>query len=135
MNKYGQLAMERVHAEATERFRQIEDPETVFEQLGERIAAQVDRVATFLEDRAVPEGETYLERVGRLNSIRVQAEDAAMDEALQEFLPSMSTQDLDGELPSRERIDELIAALQERRDELSSEEFQAELSRLQGLYR
>jgi len=136
MNKYGTLAMQRVQAESTERFRQIEYPETVFEALGERIATQVDKVATLLEGLPVPENETYLERVGRLNAIRMQAEDAAMDETLEEFLASPSpAADLDEELPSRERIDELIADLQSREELMSSEEFVAELYRLQRLYR
>ncbi|NQW92043.1 hypothetical protein HQQ88_17250 [Curtobacterium sp. VKM Ac-2861] len=133
MNKYGSLAMQRVHAEALDRFRQTGDPETVFEDLGERIAAQTDQVASLLEAQNVPAGETYLERVGRLNSIRLQAEDAAMAEALEEYLPVSG--ELEGDLPSRERVDELIAILQARRGELATEEFTAELTRLQGLYR
>ena len=133
MNKYGSLAMQRVHAEALDRFRQIENPETVFEELGERIAAQTDQVAALLEAQNVPAGETYLERVGRLNSIRLQAEEAAMAEALEEYLPAAG--ESEGDLPSRERVDELIANLQARRDELATEEFTAELTRLRGLYR
>jgi len=135
MNKYGQLAMERVHAEATERFRQIEDPETVFEQLGERIAAQVDVLANTLEETSATTGEGYLDRVGRLGTVLRQAEEIAMHEALAEYLPTQDEQDEQDEVPSRERIDELIADLQARRDELPTAEFQAELSRLQGLYR
>lgn len=135
MNKYGQLAMERVHAEATEVFRQIEDPETVFEELGERIEAEVVTLTNALEETSSTPGEGYLDRVGRLGTVLRQAEEIAMHEALAEYLSPTSPEPEQDEVPSRERIDELIADLQGRRDELSSEEFDTELSRLRGLYR
>ncbi len=136
MNTYGNLAMQRVHAEATEQFRQIENPEAVFSDLGERIASQVDMIATEME-QTTPSSpdEPYLERVGRLNSIRRQAEEIAMNEALTEFLPTSTPEPDETDRPSPERISELISDLRSRESEMPTEEFVEELRRLQQLSR
>jgi hypothetical protein len=81
MNQYGAQARRHWQTHLPNRYRQIEDPETFFADLGEQIAQQVqDRAAAIAGSD--PEQETYLEKVGRLNMARQTAESGVMREVL-----------------------------------------------------
>ena len=55
------------------RYQQIPDPETFFTELGEQVESEIQALADTLAgpDRL---GETYMEKVGRLNMARFNAE-------------------------------------------------------------
>lgn len=78
MNQYGMRLQEHWRRVAPTQYRQIEDPETFFTELGEEMLTVVDQLQLTLAgpDR---EGETYLEKVGRLNAARKQAEEVAWE--------------------------------------------------------
>jgi hypothetical protein len=80
MNQYGRLALQHWKQWLPARYAAISDPEEFFTALGEQIAAEI--ASTWAEMSAVegnPPGESYLDRVGRLNMIRKQAEEAVLD--------------------------------------------------------
>lgn len=77
INKYGAIA--RSHWARTDpaRFQAIEDPETFFAQLGEQAETQIQEMTDRLAGPDHP-GEEYLQKVGRLNMARLQAEEAVL---------------------------------------------------------
>ena len=77
MNKYGAIA--RSHWARTDpaRFQAIADPETFFANLGEQAENQVRQLAATLAGPDQP-GEEYLQKVGRLNMARLQAEEVVL---------------------------------------------------------
>ncbi len=77
INKYGAIA--RSHWARTDpaRFQTIEDPETFFAQLGEQAETQIQEMTDRLAGPDQP-GEEYLQKVGRLNMARLQAEEAVL---------------------------------------------------------
>lgn len=77
MNKYGLIAQEHWKKHAPSRYSTLEDPEMFFRALGESAASQVDEIASTLERQLDPE-LPYLERVGQMNSIRLQAEEVVL---------------------------------------------------------
>lgn len=84
MNSYGREAQEYWQKHRPRAYQAIEDPETFFTNVGEEIAAQVEQ-ATLRLQGTDPEGEGYLEKVARLNSARITAEELVKREIL--FLP------------------------------------------------
>ena len=75
MNKYGRMAIRHWEKTDPDRFQQIpeSDRETFFTELGERAEMEIQQ----LQDQLAgpdPAGESYLEKVGRLNMARLQAE-------------------------------------------------------------
>jgi len=79
MNQYGQQAMNHWRAIAPVRFAEIENPQTFFELLGERVLTQVAALSGSLEGPDLPD-ETYLQKVGRLRMARLQAEEVVLSE-------------------------------------------------------
>jgi hypothetical protein len=79
MNKYGELA--KTHWAKTDpaRYQAIGDPELFFATLGEQAENEIQELAQRLAGPDQP-GEEYLEKVGRLNMARVQAEEAVLGE-------------------------------------------------------
>ena len=67
MNKYGRQAQEAWKAVSPTRYSQIQDPEDFFTKLGEEAQEQVDGLLLKIAGPD-PQGEGYLEKVGRLNS-------------------------------------------------------------------
>jgi hypothetical protein len=93
MNRYAHMAMRHWQTTDPERFRAIpeSDREAFFSQLGERAASEIQQ----LEDRLAgpdPPTETYLEKVGRLNTARQQAEEIVLRELIS-IPPPCSSQD------------------------------------------
>jgi hypothetical protein len=79
MNKYGKDALRYWSANRPSELAQMTDPEGFFSTLGTQIAARVLELSDQYAD-SDPAGESYLEKVGRLNEARVRAEETAMDE-------------------------------------------------------
>lgn len=136
MNKYGVQAQDFWKKADQARYLELSDPETFFEELGEQVLARVDSLLTAMTIDAPPD-ESYLQTVGRLNAQRKQAEEVAMEELV--FIPATpSTVDEELELqemqrPSEERILDLLTQLEDREMEMSTDEYEAERARIQGL--
>ena len=77
--KYSQIAQDHWRTSQPERYRALQDPQTFFGQLGEEIETQVQELAQRLAGPDEP-GEEYLQKVGRLNMARLQAEEAILAE-------------------------------------------------------
>ncbi|MFI7744108.1 TnpV protein [Kocuria rhizosphaericola] len=81
MNTYGKFAQEAWKRTAPAEYALIPDPDRWFEALGEEAA---QRVGELMMELAGPDrqGETYLEKVGRLNASKMQAEEIVRAEML-----------------------------------------------------
>jgi hypothetical protein len=79
MNQYGTRAKQHWQKYLPERFSQLEDPDNFFSNLGEQIAERVQSLAEALAGNDPP-GETYLDKVGRLNMARRDAESDVLRE-------------------------------------------------------
>ncbi|WP_238323877.1 hypothetical protein [Salinispora pacifica] len=86
MNQYAAQAMSHWRSHLPNRYRQIEDPDEFFTELGEQIAQQIEELSRTLAGPD-PEQETYLSKVGRLNNARLSAE----GQVLREMLPDPAT--------------------------------------------
>ncbi|WP_043807147.1 hypothetical protein [Paenarthrobacter aurescens] len=74
MNKYGRQAQEAWKTASPTRYSQIQNPDEFFANLGEQAQEQVDELQVKIAGPD-PKGEGYLEKVGRLNAARNQAEE------------------------------------------------------------
>ena len=81
MNDYGRLAMVHWRRWLPARYAAIQDPEVFFSTLGRQAENQVLDLAEQLEGPDLP-GETYLEKIGRLNMARMQAEELVLREVI-----------------------------------------------------
>lgn len=81
MNQYAAIARAHYRTHLPNRLARIEEPEEFFSQAGETIAQQVDQEATDLAGDD-PAEETYPEKVARLNTARMMAEDTVLHESL-----------------------------------------------------
>ena len=81
MNVYGERAMEHWRRWLPARYATIQDPEAFFSTLGVQAESQVLDLAEQLEGPDLP-GEGYLEKVGRLNMARMQAEELVLREVI-----------------------------------------------------
>lgn len=79
MNEYGRRALEHWQRTKPQELSTIPDPEVFFSTLGETVASQVDELADRLAGPD-PVGEGYLEKVGRLNAAKRQAEELVLAE-------------------------------------------------------
>lgn len=79
MNAYGTMAQKHWRTWLPKRYSQIPDPETFFADLGEEIQARVEDLTTALAGKDEP-GETYMEKLGRLNMAKFNAEGQALRE-------------------------------------------------------
>jgi hypothetical protein len=79
MNKYATLAMSHWKRTDPARYATIADPQTFFRELGEQAETQIQQLAATLAGPDQP-GEEYLQKVGRLNMARLQAEEAILTE-------------------------------------------------------
>ena len=100
MNVYGHRAMEHWRRWLPARYATIQDPEAFFSTLGLQAESQVLDLAEQLEGPDLP-GEGYLEKVGRLNMARMQAEELVLREViLLEPEPGTAQTDDDQEDPN-----------------------------------
>ena len=75
--KYGDLAKRHRTRTDPARVQAMTDPETFFRELGEQVETQVQQLMLSLAGPDQP-GEEYLQKVGRLNMARLQAEEAVL---------------------------------------------------------
>jgi len=101
MNKYGRMAIRHWEKTDPDRFQQIpaSDREAFFAELGERAEMEIQQLQDQLAG-ADPPGESYLEKVGRLNMARLQAEERVLPELILIPAPSHGEQD-EGNEPAR----------------------------------
>ncbi|MEU9416044.1 hypothetical protein [Streptomyces sp. NPDC048272] len=81
MNHFGAQMMRHWQDERLLAFNELEDPAEHFRHLGEEMAEQVEMRSRSLAGVA-PSNEGYLDRLQRLNSARLAAEDAVVREYL-----------------------------------------------------
>ena len=79
MNRYGAMARDHWRTWLPTRYAQISDPETYFQNLGQRVADQVAELSTTMSEDDPP-GETYMDKVGRLTATRQRAEEIVLAE-------------------------------------------------------
>lgn len=115
MNKYGRQAQEAWKAVSPTRYSQIQDPEDFFTKLGEEAQEQVDGLLLKIAGPD-PQGEGYLEKVGRLNAARNQAEEIVR----YDLLSPPETEDEEDEYvnPSIREHLEFMAEVQKLREQL-----------------
>ncbi|MFJ5817265.1 hypothetical protein ACIQGT_25715 [Streptomyces sp. NPDC093108] len=81
MNHYGAQMMRHWRTERPVEYRELDDPQKHFEQVGEEVAEQVEVRARALAGEAPPQ-EGYLARLQRLNTARLTAEGEVVREYL-----------------------------------------------------
>ncbi len=79
MNQYGTRAKQHWQKYLPTRFQQLDDPDSFFSDLGEQIAQRVESLADDLAGNDPP-GEGYMDKVGRLNMARRDAESQVLRE-------------------------------------------------------
>lgn len=82
MNKYGAIAKKHWERHLPSQYEQLTDKESFFSNLGEEISNQVDELSQSIAGDDPP-GESYLDKVGRLNEAQLTAE----SDILREMLP------------------------------------------------
>jgi hypothetical protein len=102
MNKYGHMAIRHWQKYLPDRFQAIpeSDRTTFFTDLGEEAASQIAELETELAGPD-PNGEGYLEKVGRLNAARQQAEEVVLPELIL-LAPTYDPEEEDDSLPPQE---------------------------------
>ena len=139
MNNYGRQAQQHWTRVAPGRVRELEDAEAFFTDLGEQVEQQIANMWPAIAGPDVP-GESVLEKTGRLNAARRQAEEIALSELV--WLPQEEIDDLEelrdlwwAETPYLHDVEWMIDQLgvKYRNDELSTYEYQVELAELEHL--
>jgi hypothetical protein len=77
VNHYGAMAQRHWARWLPERYAAIQDPSSFFSVLGDEVAQQIGDLSLDLAG-GDPPGERYLEKVGRLNMARLQAEEIVL---------------------------------------------------------
>jgi hypothetical protein len=81
MNRYGRQLMRQMQQTDPTRFASLPDPEQHFVMLGDQLAVEIQQLAQSIAGPDRP-GETYLEKVGRLNMARLNAESDLIAETM-----------------------------------------------------
>ena len=110
MNRYGTQAMRHWQQTDPARYQQIPDPETFFTELGEQVESEIQALADAIAGPDRP-GETYMEKVGRLNMARFNAESDILREMV--LIPEPE----EPEEPAPESWNVVQRAIQEVMDE------------------
>lgn len=115
MNQYGTMAERYFRQSRPVAYAAIGDKDTFFTNLGEQVADQVDELATRLAGPDSP-GEGYLEKVGRLNVARLQAQEKVLADLV--YLPAELVldnprEDLHEVLADLPTVDAMIGSVQE----------------------
>lgn len=118
MNKYGTIGQQHWAKYAPARYAVLEDPERFFTELGEQVAAEVAASLSALE-QTIPADTPYLEKVGTLNAMRSQAEEAALTELVFSVEAEWRNplEELEGmlaDLPSAEMVQASLGRLAEQ---------------------
>ncbi|WP_314216584.1 TnpV protein [Pseudarthrobacter equi] len=115
MNKYGRQAQEAWKIASPTKYSQIPNPDEFFTNLGEQAQEQMDELQIKLAGPD-PKGEGYLEKVGRLNAARNQAEEIVRYELLSP--PETEDEEDEYENPSIKEHLEFMAEVQHLREQL-----------------
>lgn len=102
MNRFGRLAQDRWRELAPAAYATIDDPNRHFSTLGEQAELAWIELSDELAGPDVP-GETYLEKIGRLNNARKRAEEVIQADWL---TPSPQDQE-----PEAEQFDQTAARM------------------------
>ncbi len=81
MNQYAAMAERHWRRWLPSRVAAMDDPTSFFSTLGEDVAGRVEDLAAELAGDDPP-GETYMEKVGRLNMARLRAEEMVLPETV-----------------------------------------------------
>ena len=84
LDRYAKAAEEHMKVYLPARYRQIDDPDSYFRELGDQIAAQVAELETQLAAQE-PASTDYRTRVGQLSSARSRAEEIVLAQLV--YLP------------------------------------------------
>jgi hypothetical protein len=79
MNQYAAMAERHWRRWLPSRVAAMDDPSSFFSDLGEEVAEQIEELTADLAGDDPP-GETYMEKVGRLNMARLRAEENVLPE-------------------------------------------------------
>jgi hypothetical protein len=79
MNEYGVTARKHWIQWLPTRYSELKDPDSFFSDLGEEIQIRIEELSQSLAGDDPPE-ETYMEKLGRLNMARLNAESAVLRE-------------------------------------------------------
>jgi hypothetical protein len=123
MNRYGAQAMAHWQEFDPQRYAEIDSPEEFFTRLGEEVMNEIDLRSRGLagSDNDHP-GETYLQKVGRLNMANFTAESDVLRELV--LIPHPDDEE-EGEAPVDGTMGEHYAMLRQlRREEQDQEELQ-----------
>jgi hypothetical protein len=83
---YGAMARTYWQQHLPQRYAAIEDPDGFFDKLGAEVTREIGELSGQMTAEAPnPPGEDFLERVGRLNAVRKQAEEIVLADRV--FLP------------------------------------------------
>lgn len=93
MNRYGATARNYFRDYLPTRYSQIENPEEFFQDLGQQIQDQIVDLTPELAGED-PAGESYLEKVGRLNAASTQAEELVMADLVYSQTPENDSEEL-----------------------------------------
>lgn len=86
MNKHGQHAMETMKNHDPETFKEIQDPQTYFSNLGEQIGEEIGDVMDSLIQRDT-HGRSTLEIIGERNMAKMRARELVYQEMIYSTLP------------------------------------------------
>ncbi|MGA2014894.1 MAG: TnpV protein [Solirubrobacteraceae bacterium] len=102
MNKYAHMAIRHWQTFLPDRLRAIPESDRTrfFTELGERAAVEIEELQMQLAGPD-PVGEGYLEKVGRLNAARMQAEEKVLSELI--LLTPEDQEQEDDSLPAEDR--------------------------------
>ena len=81
MNQYAAMAERHWRRCRPSRVAEMDDPGSFFSNLGEEVAAQIEDLTADLAGDDPP-GETFMEKVGRLNMARLRAEEIVLRETV-----------------------------------------------------
>jgi hypothetical protein len=105
LNRYGRLAQQHWAATDPTAYKEIADPETFFQTLGEQAEQQIQDLQTTLAGPD-PAGEQYFEKVGRLNMARLAAEEQILEELVLIPAPDSPTDE-----PATDLVSDVLAAI------------------------
>jgi hypothetical protein len=79
MNEYGRMALDHWQRWLPERLSQIEDPNSFFSTLGDQVATRIADLTLDLAGEDPP-GETFMQKLGRLNDAAQRAREMVLPE-------------------------------------------------------
>jgi len=109
-NRYSEIAKQHWTRTDPARVKAIADPEAFFGQLGEQVESQVQELAQTLAGPDQP-GEEYLQKVGRLNMARLQAEEVVMRDLV--WISGPPEEEEEEEEPATDWVTQTMRAIHE----------------------